>query len=121
MSNEKINSITTSNYNQTPKPVYNNAGIKLNFNTDLLKQNKVPYNHGPIVNIYIVYKLDTVINDSGVTLENCFIGAVKLTKNADIDKFKYSGYDIGFDSKGSFSHPSGGYGKNVIIFGVVLE
>ena len=24
---------------------------------------------------------------------------------------------IGFNSKGSFTHPSGGYGKNVIIFG----
>ena len=27
-------------------------------------------------------------------LENCLFGAVSLTKNADIDKYKYSGYDI---------------------------
>ena len=31
------------------------------------------------------------------TLENCLFGAVSLTKNADIDKGKYSGYGIGFD------------------------
>ena len=45
-------------------------------------------------------------------------GAVKLTKNADIDKYKYFRYGIEFDAHGSFSHPSGGNGKNVIIFGV---
>ena len=26
------------------------------------------------------------------TLENCLFGSVKLTKNPDIDKYKYSGY-----------------------------
>ena len=29
-------------------------------------------------------------------------GAVKLTKNADKDKYKYSGYGIGFDSRSEF-------------------
>ena len=38
-------------------------------------------------------------------------------KNSDIDKYKYSEYGIGFDSKRSFAHPSGGYGRYVIIFG----
>ena len=38
--NEKISSTTTSNYNQAPEPVYDNARIKLSFNTDLLKQDK---------------------------------------------------------------------------------
>ena len=41
-----------------------------------------------------------------------------MTKNADIDKYKYSGYGIGFDRYGFFSHPSGGAGRNVITFGV---
>ena len=40
------------------------------------------------------------------------------TKNADIDKYEYSGYRIGFDRRGSFSSPDGGYGQNVLIFGV---
>ena len=44
-------------------------------------------------------------------------GAVKLTKNADIDKYKHSGCDIGFDGRGTFSVP-GGLGRNIKIFGV---
>ena len=40
----------------------------------------------------IVYRLSTSAGNSSVTLENCLFGAVKLTKkNADIDKYKYSG------------------------------
>ena len=45
-----------------------------------------------------------------------FFGAVKLTKHVDVDQNKYSGYGIGLDRKGFFSHPSGRNGKNVIIF-----
>ena len=45
-------------------------------------------------------------------------GAATLTKNANIDKYRYSGYGIGFDTKSSFSFPSGGFGQNVMIFGV---
>ena len=44
-----------------------------------------------------------------------------MTKNADIDKYGYSGYGIGFDRKSSFSFPNGGFGQNVIIFGVDLS
>ena len=28
------------------------------------------------------------------TLRNSFFGSIKLTKNADIDKYRYSGYGI---------------------------
>ena len=114
----KISSITTSNYNQAPSLAYDNVRIKLKFVGDLLKQDKIIYNHGPIVNIYIVYRLRPSIT-SDITLENCLFGAVKLTKNLKINT--YSGYGIAFDSKGSFSHPSGAYGKNVIIFGADLS
>ena len=44
-------------------------------------------------------------------------GAVTLTKNIDIDQYKYYGYGIGFDRKGEFSFGSRGFGKNCIIFG----
>ena len=47
--------------------------------------------------------------------------AASLTKNADIDKYKYSGYAIVFDRYGCFSHPSGGTGRTVIIFGVDMS
>ena len=48
-------------------------------------------------------------------------GAVNLTKNADIDKYKYSGYWIGFDRRSCFSFPASGLGKNVIIFGADMS
>ena len=54
-------------------------------------------------------------------LTNALFGAVKLTKNADIDKYKYSGHGIGFDGHRVFSHSSGSTGKNVIIFGVDMS
>ena len=47
-------------------------------------------------------------------------GAVKLTKNIDIDEYKYSGYGIGFDRKGTFSIGNG-FGRNYIIFGVEMS
>ena len=39
-----------------------------------------------------------------------------MTKNADIDKYGYSSYGIGFDRRSSFSFPGGGFGQNVLIF-----
>ena len=41
--------------------------------------------------------------------------AVSLTKNADIDKYKYSVYGIGFDRHGEFSFGNE-LGKTCIIF-----
>ena len=46
-----------------------------------------------------------------------FIWCITLTKNADIDKYGYSAYGIGFDS-GSFSFPGGGFGQNLLILGL---
>ena len=85
----------------------------------LIKQNKSTFNR-KIVNIYIVYDLDSNSNDFDSTLQNCLFGAVKRTKNSDIDKYKCSGYGIGFDSKGSFLH-SNGLGRNAIIFGADMS
>ena len=76
-----------------------------------------------IINIYIVYEMNKKDNTifSDPTLENCLFGAVTLTKSADIDKYGYSGYGMGFDRKGKFSFPGGRYGQNVIIFGVDMS
>ena len=54
-------------------------------------------------------------------LKNCLFGAVTFTKNADINKYGYSGYGIAFDRKSSFSFPSGGFGENVIVFVVDMS
>ena len=81
-----------------------------------LKQDKIIFTHKNIVNIYIVYEInlwDRGYDDYPV-LEISLFGAVKLTENVDIDKYKYSGYDIGFDGRGTFLFPRGS-GKNFIM------
>ena len=47
--------------------------------------------------------------------------AVTLIKNADIDKYGYSGHKTGFDRRSSFSFPGGRFGQNVVIFGVDMS
>ena len=44
-----------------------------------------------------------------------------MTRNSDINKYGYTGYRIVFDTKTSFSSSSGGFGGNVIIFGVYMS
>ena len=97
--------------------IYSGKKMYVKFNGSCLKQDKITFNHGKIVNIYIVYTLKSTLNyDEDITPENCLFDAVKITKNADISKYKYSGYGIGFDGKGVFSNPSGGFANNAIIF-----
>ena len=75
---------------------------------------------GKVVNIYIVYEINKKDNtiSSDPTLGNCLFGAVTLTKNVNIDKYRYSGYGIVFDRGSSFWFPGGGFGQNVLIYGV---
>ena len=98
---------------------------KVSFSRACLKQDKVTFNHGKIVNIYIVYKIIRIAHinnrDDNLTVQNALFGAVSLTKNADVNKYKYSGYGIAFDRTSSFSFPGGGNGQNVIIFGVDMN
>ena len=44
-----------------------------------------------------------------------------MAKNVNFDRYGYSAYGIGFDRKGSFSFSGGGYGQNVLIFGVDMS
>ena len=44
-----------------------------------------------------------------------------MTKNADVNNYKYSGYETGFDRTSRFSFPGGGNGQNVILFGVDMN
>ena len=44
-----------------------------------------------------------------------------MTKNADIDKYGYSGYGIGFERRSSFWFSGGGFGQNLLIFGAVMS
>ena len=122
LSAENILPPTASDNSLTPALSYYRSKTRVKFTGSCLKQSKISYTHGSVVNIYIVYELgasSSHVNDP--TLKNCLFGAVTLTKNADIDKYGYSGYGIGFDRRGSFSFPGGGFGQNVIIFGVDMS
>ena len=83
----------------------------------LIKQHKFTFNK-KILNIYTVYHLDSNLNNFNPILEDCLFGAIKITKSNDIDKYKYSGYGLGFDSKGVFTHPTCSFDNNAVIFGV---
>ena len=88
----------------------------------LKSYNKLTYTYGKVVNVYIVYELSASSSHfDDPTPKNCLFGTVTLTKNADIDKYGYSGYGIGFDRKSHFSFTGGGYGQNVLIFGVDMS
>ena len=103
--------------------VYYGSKVRVKFNNGCLKQlNKLTYDYGRKVNIYIVYELGaSKSNDSDLTLKHYWFGAVTLTKNAGIEKYGYSGYGIGFDRRSSFSFPGGRFGQNVLIFGVDMS
>ena len=55
--------------------------------------------------------------DFYLILENSLLDAFKLVKNADIDKYEYFGFGIGFDRSGTFSIANE-FGRKVINFGV---
>ena len=96
--------------------------IRVKFTRRYLKQPKISYNRGAIVNIYISYEMGASSSqNNNPTLKKYLFGAVTLTKNADIDKYGCSGYGIGFDRRSSFSFPGGGFGQNVLIFGVDMS
>ena len=52
--------------------------------------------------MHTVYELSSNLNDFYFALKDCFSGTVKLIKNADYDKYKYSEYGIGFDTREKF-------------------
>ena len=86
LSDETIKPPTSSDNSLNPKVSYYGAKAKLEFRGSCLKQDKTTFNHGKIMNIYIVYELDKTYTKTNPTLVNCLFGAVSKTKNADIDK-----------------------------------
>ena len=121
MSDEIITAHTTTYYRLNPQLSYLSTKTRVEFKRSYLKQDKIMYLHVEELNIYVVYETNKNFNISSYsTLENCLFGAVSLTTNDDIDKYKYSGYIIGFDRNKFFSHSSGGTSRNCIIFGVVM-
>ena len=123
MAEEIIKPLNTSDNSLAPALSYIGYKARVKFDESCLKQDKIMFTNGKTVNIYIVYEINlwNYVDSSDPTRGNSLFGAVKLVKNADIDKYKYSGYDIGFDTTGTFSFPPGGFGKDIIIFGVDMS
>ena len=122
LSAKTIKPPTTSENILTPAVSYYGTKTRVKLIGSCLKQTKISYTHGKVVNIYIVYEMGASgSHDNDPTLKSCLFGAVTLTKNAEINNYGYSGYGIGFDRKSSFSFPSSGFGQNVIIFGVDMS
>ena len=122
LSAESIKPPTTSDNSLTPKLNYYGTKTRVTFNESCLQESEISYIHSTIVSSYIVYELGASNSDNNdPTLKNCLFDAFTLNKNADIDKYGYSGYGIGFDRRESFSSPSDGFGQNVLIFGVDMS
>ena len=103
LSDEKNTFIKTRSHNITPNLNYYGTKTRVEINGSCLKQDSATFDHGKVVNICIVYEISKNINISDyATIENSLFGAAILTKNTDIDKYKYSRYGIGSDRRGSF-------------------
>ena len=121
LSNESLEVISTSNNSLSPF-INNYVGkARLKFRGSILRQKAIIYNHKKVVNLYVVYEITDFKYNNNPILKNSLFGAIKLTKNADIKKYKYSRYGIGFDSQIFYNHLSGGITRDTIIFGVDMS
>ena len=123
LSDESIKAPTTSDNSLAPGLNCIGNKVRVKFVESCLKQDKLTHARGKIVNIYIVYEINlwNYRYSDYPTLGTCLFGTIKLVKNADIDKYKYSGYGTGFDMKETFGFLAIGFARNVIIFGVDMN
>ena len=117
MSEENIVNITKSGNNFSPIFVDQHILSDINFSKHCLINNNISIPK-KVINLYMSYKLVPELRNfnTDFALNNCLFRSVKLTKNADPDKYKCSGYGIGFNSRSEFLFIDGSFGKNVIIF-----
>ena len=78
---ESTKPLTTSNNKFNPILNYYGAKTRLWFDERWLKQDKVTFNHGKIMNIYIVYKIIRIANingnrNSNLIVQNALFGAI---------------------------------------------
>ena len=94
------------------------------FSGNYVKEKKSIYPTKSAVNIYIVYKLDTIkpTRNTDFTIQNALFGAVKITEDPlDSSHNKHSGYGICFDKSSDFDFGNIVNGKNVILFGADMS
>ena len=122
LSNEKITPPFALYKSLSAKLVWmNNSRIRLEFEGSCLKQDKAHFTPNNVVHLYIVYELNIWSQELNAefTLKHCLFRAVKLTNNANPNKYSYSEYGIGFDSRSLFMIPNFDWGKTTIILELI--
>ena len=112
--------ITKSDSNVVPNFVDHQVLPGINFNRYCLISNNITIPK-KVTNISISYTLNQWPRDlnTDFTIGSCLFGSVKLTKNTDLDKYKYSSLGIGFDSLSEFSFTDGSIGKMSFFLGLI--
>ena len=92
--------LTSDNSLNAGANYFNTAKILVKFDGSILKQDKVSLTHEQVRNTYIAYEINLWPFNFGKDFaDQRFCWVVKLTKNdGDFNKYKYSGYDFGFDA-----------------------
>ena len=79
MSDERLDSLTGSNYKITPELSFYGAKTRVESNESCLKQDKATHDRKTIVILYSVYEISKTYNISSYrTFKNCLFGAVSL-------------------------------------------
>ena len=87
LSDKIIKPPNTSDNSLAPALSYIGINTRAKFDRGCLKQDKITFTPGTILNIYSVYEISfSDSNNNYPTFKNCLLGAVKLTTNADIYK-----------------------------------
>ena len=122
MSEESIENITKLDRDFAPTFVDHHLLSAMNFNGHCLMKNYISIPK-KVMKSFISYTLGLQLRIliTYFTLDNCLFGSATLLKNADLDKYKYNGFGIGFDSCSVFLFTDGNYGKNVTIFGTDIS
>ena len=112
ISEENIKNITKSDSNFPPTFVDHYLLRDGNFNGYCLIKNNISIPK-KVINLYVSYALRLQLKNLNTyfTLGSCLFGSVKLAKNVDRDKYKYTCYSIGFDPRSEFLFIDGSYGK----------
>ena len=91
-----LQTTVTSDNSLAPSLSYVSFRLRKKIDGHCLKQDKIIFNDEAVVNIFIVYEINLwpFKQSTDFTFGNFLFGAIKLTNNADFDKYKYSGYGI---------------------------
>ena len=96
--------------------------MKVELKGNHLKQDKVTFIQGNLVNWFIVYELAQCSQELNLTftLKYYLFGAVKLTKNGHSDKHSYPEYGIRLHSQLFFSVPNFDWEKMLLFPGYTI-